>query len=432
MRFALFTISFCTLLAAQPTLPRAPKSSVVAVSPPGARGNEPGIAVNSKDPNQVVAVFQGRARAAWSVDGGKSFTLAEGTTPDDWRTAGDVSVTFDDKGNAYLSYLVFDTLGTTSYWAHNARRNGIYVRRSPDGGRTWEKKPVAVKSFPLGTEKDIQWEDMPRIFADNNPGSPFAGNLYVGWIEWQLGQSIILFSRSTDQGNTWSAPMRISTHAGLPRDDNGGLVGFVGVAAKDGTIYAVWNDLNSIIFTKSSDGGKTFEASHDIMPVGPVYFGGVPGVSRVMGFPQIGVGRELHIAWSDYRNGDIDIFTAASRDGGKTWGQPLRVNSDAIHNGRDQFFQWLAVDPVRGDVYVQYYDRRDDLENRKTSVTLARSTDGGKSFTNYLWSNSPFEGQNLFLGDYTWLTAYDGRVFGVWTEAATPGTVVKVGTADFR
>lgn len=425
----------CFLGFGQAPLPPAPRASVIAISPSGARANEPGIAVNPKNPNQVVAVFQGRARAAYSTDAGKTFTLAEGTTPEDWRTAGDVSVTFDNKGNAYLSYLVFDTLGTTSYWAHGAGRNGIYVRRSPDGGKTWDKVPVAVKAFPTGKEKDIQWEDMPRIFADNHPNSPYVGSLYVGWIEWQLEQSVILFARSQDQGRTWSAPIRISTHAGLPRDDNRGLVGFVGVTGKDGTIYAIWNDLHSIVFTKSKDGGKTFAPSREVMQVGPVYFGGVPGVSRVMGFPQIGVdwkSDRLHIGWSDYRNGDIDIFSASSSDGGMNWTQPVRVNSDGIHNGRDQFFQWLAVDPVRGDVYVQFYDRRNDLKNRKTAVTLARSTDGGRTFTNYQWGDTAFEGQNLFLGDYTWLTAYDGRVWGVWTEGAPGGTVVKVGSADFR
>jgi hypothetical protein len=66
------------------------------------------------------------------------------------------------------------------------------------------------------------------------------GNLYVGWIEWQLDKSIILFARSSDEGKTFSTPMRISTHAGLPRDDNGGLVGLAGVVGGDGTIYAIW------------------------------------------------------------------------------------------------------------------------------------------------------------------------------------------------
>ncbi len=425
------------------TLPPAPGAHVVTISAPGERGNEPGIAVNPNDPKQVVAVYQGRARAAYSINSGLTFTLAEGTAPNDWRSAGDVSTAFDNQGHAFLCYLTFDRLGTTSYWAHGAGRNGIYVRRSLDGGKTWEKDAVPVKAFPTGNEPGIQWEDMPRIFSDNAPKSPHAGNLYVGWIEWQIDQSVILFSRSTDHGLTWSPAMRISTHAGLPRDDNGGLVGFVGTAGTDGTIYAVWNDSNSIAFTQSHDGGKTFTPSRSIIETGPPYFGGVPGVSRVMGFPQIGVdwknGR-LYAAWSDYTNGDIDVFLSASSDHGRTWSKAMRVNDDPVHDGKDQFFQWMAVDPISSDVYVQFYDRREDAANRKTRVTLARSTDGGRTFTNYAWSLAAFEGQQVFLGDYTWLTAYDRRVYGVWTEAVPgevpPGqrglTVVRVGTADFN
>jgi hypothetical protein len=443
-------LGFAACASAQ-SLPRAPGAHIVTISSPDARGNEPGIAVNPNNPNQVVAVFQGHSRAAYSTDSGRTFQLAEGTTPTDWRVAGDVSTTFDNKGHVFLCYLTFDRLGTTSYWAHGAGRNGIFVRRSLDGGKTWEHDGVALKSFPTGHEPGLQWEDMPRIFADNAPGSKYAGNLYVGWIEWQIDQSIMLFSRSTDDGQTWSTPLRISTHAGLPRDDNGGLVGFIGTVDRDGTIYAIWADGNSIAFTESRDGGKSFAKSKPIIETAPLYFGGIPGVARVMGFPQIGTdwsrGKnkdKLYVAWSDYRNGYVDVFTSFSSDHGRSWSSPLRVNSDPIHDGNDQFFQWLAVDPITGVVYVQFYDRRDDSANRKTRITLARSTDAGSTFANYAWTIEPFEGETAFLGDYTWLAAYNNRVYGVWTETAqhteTPSderrklgtaTVVRVGIADF-
>jgi hypothetical protein len=266
-------------------------------------------------------------------------------------------------------------------------------------------------------------------------------------IEWQLDKSIILFSRSTDGGKTFSAPIRISTHAGLPRDDTGALVGFVGGVGSDGTIYAIWNDGMTITFTASHNGGKTFAPSRAVVDVAPPYFGGtggVPGISRTMGFPQIGVdarpapaGGALYVAWSDYRNGDVDVFLSASRDHGRTWSKAVRVNTDPIHDGNDQFFQWMAVDPVTGVIYVQFYDRREDPANMKTNMTLARSTDGGETFQNYAWTDRPLEGRGAFLGDYTWLTAYNNRVYGIWAETVTPGqgtppeTVVRVGFAYF-
>ncbi|HEX6966202.1 MAG TPA: sialidase family protein [Gemmatimonadaceae bacterium] len=438
----------CSAAAAQSDLPPAPGARVVTISQPAERGNEPSIAVDPRHPNRVVAVFQGNAKAAYSTDSARTFTRAEGTAPSDWRVAGDVTTTFDTRGNAYLCYLAFDRLGTPYYWAHGAGRNGIFVRRSTDGGKTWEPNAVAVKAWPTGHEPNMQYEDMPRIFADNAPKSPYAGNLYVGWIEWQLDKSIMLFARSTDAGRTWSTPIRISTHAGLPRDDNGSLVGFIGTVAPDGTIYAVWSDGGTIAFTTSRDGGRTFAPSRSIIETGPPYFGNVTGVARVMGFPQVGIDPHngtVYVSWSDYRNGDVDVFVASSRDHGTSWSSPVRVNSDAMHDGLDQFFQWMAVDPITGDVYLQFYDRRDDPANRETRMTLARSTDGARTFTNYAWTTTPFSGQTAFLGDYTWLTAYDHRVYGIWTETAPlsdtthttqgrpprGGTVVRVGTADF-
>lgn len=455
-RILLAATTLAANLFCQSPLPRAPGARVVNVSSPPGVPSEPGIAVNPRNPDQVVVVYQTTAAAAYSIDGGRTFTIAEGAKPTDWRIAGDVTTTFDNKGNAFLCYLAFDHLGTTDYWAHNAGRNGIFVRRSPDGGKTWEKQATAVKAFPTGHEPNIQFEDEPRIFADNGPNSRYYGNLYVGWVEWQIDKSVMLFSRSTDAGATWSPALQISTHPGLPRDDNGSLGGFVAAIAPDGTIHAIWDDGNSIVLTESHDGGKTFSRPRAVIETGPPYFGEVPGVSRVEGFPQIAVesrgnkGGNLYITWSDYRNGDIDVFLISSSDGGRNWSQPVRVNDDPIHDGTDQFYQWMAVDPITGAIYIDFYDRRADQENRKTRITLARSTDGGRSFKNYAWTDNTFEGQRVFLGDYTWITAYNNRVYGAWTEVApqtakpeeepresrgaTPrgtSTVVRVGTADF-
>ena len=54
------------------------------------------------------------------------------------------------------------------------------MRRSVDGGNLGQNAAV-VKAF-LGNEPDLEFEDMPRVFADARPHSPYAGNVYVGWI----------------------------------------------------------------------------------------------------------------------------------------------------------------------------------------------------------------------------------------------------------
>lgn len=454
--FALLAMIFCAGLTGfiyGEDLPRVPQGHVFTLTPSPGHFTEPGVAVNPVSPQQVVAVFQNQAHAAYSRDAGQTWQVAEGVEAKNYRVSGDVSATFDNLGHAFICYIAFDKLGTFNYWAHGATRNGIFVRRSLDGGKTWEPDHIAVSEQP--TADDIPFEDKPYIVADNSK-SKFSGNLYIGWTRWRLADSQILISRSTDDGKSWSWPVEIDAHPGLPRDDNGAAEGFDGAVGSDGTLYATWSQDNDIMFTISRDGGRTFSRARSIIHTAAIMFT-IETLDRANGFPQIAIdpkSQRLYVTWSDYRNGDLDVFLSSSVDGGKHWTAAARVNNDPVHNGAEQFFQWLAVDPVDGSVNVIFYDRRSDPRNRKQIVVLARSTDQGHTFNNYAWTDEAFEAGGLFFGDYSGLAAHGGRVYGVWTEKPAPspeetspekgkteedkevkpqprGTVVKVGTADF-
>jgi hypothetical protein len=399
--------------------------------------------VNPKDPQQLVVAWQVSASIAYTTDGGQNWTIAEGTTPKNYRVSGDVSVTYDSAGNAWLSYIAFDKLGTSQYWAQGATRNGIFVRRSADGGKTWDADPISVIAHE--STPGIPFEDKPYIVADTVSSHPV--NLYIGWTQFTLTGSDILFSRSTDRGQSWSQPIKLNRAPGLPRDDNGALEGFDGAVAPDGTLYTVWDDRGGIMMAISKDGGKTFSHDRRIILAGPGYFG-ITGVSRCNGFPQIGIdprgsakGGNLYVSWSDYSNGDVDVFVASSSNHGRTWSKPVRVNSDPLHNGSDQFFQWMAVDPKSGAVNLIFYDRR--TNNDATTVTLARSTDGGKTFTNYQWDGDAFSADGDFLGDYLAIATFANRVYGAWAhQTSEPAsqergrsktrTVLRAGSADFN
>ena len=431
-------------------LPKAPDAHLFALTPEPGYFTEPAIAVDPQNPQRVLAVFQDNVHASYSQDAGESWHAAEGVAPDNYRVSGDVSAAFDNQGHAFVCYIAFDKLGTFNYWAHGATRNGIFIRRSLDGGKTWEADHVPVAEQK--SEPGIPFEDKPYIVADNTK-SRFSGNLYIGWTRWRIADSQMVVSRSTDDGKTWSAPIEIDAHPGLPRDDNGAAEGFDGVVAPDGILYAIWSQSDDIMLTSSRDGGKSFGKARPIIHTAPIMFA-IQTLERANGFPQIAIDpktKRLYITWSDYRNGDLDVFVSSSGDGGKKWTEPIRVNNDAIHNGAEQFFQWLAVDPQDGSVNVLFYDRRGDPQNRKQVVVLARSTDGGHAFQNYAWTNEPFEASGVFFGDYTGLAAYGGRVYGIWTEKPVPpaetkektdeaksekpkprGTTVRLGTADFR
>ncbi|HXY49509.1 MAG TPA: sialidase family protein [Terriglobales bacterium] len=400
-------------------MPAPPGAQVIPLTPSPGQFSEPSIALNPADSQQLVAAFQVNASASYTRDGGHTWTLASGIAPADYHRSGDVSVAYDHQGRAFLCYIAFDKLGTENYWAHDATRNGIFVRRSLDGGKTWEKDTATVIAQP--TRPGIPFEDKPYIVADNTH-SRYAGNLYVGWTEFSLTKSIILLSRSTDAGQAWSQPIEISTHEGLPRDDNGAVEGFSGTVGPDGTLYVVWSDISGIALTTSGDGGESFSPSRTIVKTGPAYFA-PQQVTRGNGFPQIAINprtSQLVVTWSDYSNGDIDVFASSSSDWGKSWSAPVRVNNDPLHNGRDQFFQWLAIDASDGSVNVIFCDRRNDPDNRKYTMVLARSTDGLRTFANYAWSTKASDPSGVFLGDYIGLAAGGGKVFGVWTRTARP------------
>jgi hypothetical protein len=420
-------------------LPKAPQAEVITVTPKPGFFTEPSIAVNPNKPEQVVAAFQDNAHITYSVDAGHHWQLATGIEPQNYRVSGDVSVTYDNEGRAFICYIAFNKLGTFNYWGHNSSRNGIYVRRSLDGGATWESQDVAATEQP--DESTVPWEDKPYIVADTGRG-PYAGNLYIGWTRWTLADSELLFVRSTDHGKTWSKPIEIDNTRGLPRDDNGAIEGFAGTVAPDGALYTVWTDGNHVVFTSSHDGGLTFSHTRNIIDTAPTMFT-IQAVARANGFAQIGIdprggpkGGRLFVTWSDYRNGGVDVFCSTSADHGETWSPAIRVNDDPVHNGADHFFQWLAMDPADGAAYILFYDRRGDSKNRQQIVALARSTDGGRTFQNYAWTDQPFDAQGVFMGDYTGITALNGRVYGVWTEKpenkSSRDTIIRIGVADFH
>src|SRR2546429_9468142 len=93
-RFALLS-AIAVLLsvsASSQSLPRAPKTEVITVTPKPGYFSEPSIAVNPAKPQQVVAAFQDNAHIAYSVDGGRHWQRAPGIGRPTYAVSGDVPV----------------------------------------------------------------------------------------------------------------------------------------------------------------------------------------------------------------------------------------------------------------------------------------------------------------------------------------------------
>src|SRR5207244_4399798 len=173
----LFAVAAISKVAAQ-QLPIATGATTVVITPERGYFTEPAIALDPRNPLRVLAAYQDNAHIAYSSDGGRNWAV-QSVEPPQYRVSGDVSLAYDGKGNAYVCYMAFNRLGRFNYWAKNSSRNGLYVRRSLDGGATWEQNDIPIDQQP--ETPTGPWQNKPYIRSDNNSSSPRFGNLYGGW-----------------------------------------------------------------------------------------------------------------------------------------------------------------------------------------------------------------------------------------------------------
>lgn len=368
---------------------------------------EPSICINPKNTNELVAGANGD-NFFYSHDGG--LTWESGHLTSSWGVWGDPCLVADTSGNFYYSHLS-NTGG--SGWLDR-----IVIQKSTDGGQTWNDGSFTG----LNEDKD---QDKPWMAYDASPNSPFKGNLYVTWTEFDeygsgeaQNRSRILCSMSNDGAETWNQPVEVSQYTGDCIDSDNTAEGAVPAIGPNGEVFTAWSLNDTIWFDRSLDGGLTWLAQDKIVAAQP---GGwnyaVPGLFRCNGLPVTACDRNtgtIYVNWTDQRNGtdDTDVFLAKSTDGGNTWSVPMRVNNDPP--GRHNFLTWMAIDQTTGHLFFVFYDRR-DYSDWQTGVYLAYSTDGGETFANLKLSNLPFTPQpDKFFGDYTNIAVHDGQVHPIW------------------
>ncbi len=390
--------------------------------------NEPTICINPNNVNQLVGGANNN-RYFYSLDGG--VTWGQGTLTCPWGVWGDPVVIVDNSDNFYFFHLSYPP--SPGWWIDR-----MICQKSTDGGQTWSGGTYfGLDTYPKAQDKE--WAVVDR--ANNY--------IYVTWSQFDnygssnpMDSSIILFTKSTDLGMTWSTPLRISHTAGDCIDSDNTDEGAVPAVGPSGQVYVAWAGPLGLMFDRSFDQGTSWLEIDSVIsdfPSGWDY--DIPGINRANGLPvtccNLSNGPyngHVYVNWSDQRNGssDTDVWFIKSTDQGLTWTAPLRVNDDPP--GKHQFFTWMTVDQVSGFIYIVFYDRR-NYTDTQTDVFLAVSTDGGATFENMRISQVPFIPNNCptgynFFGDYTNISAHNNIVRPIWATCDNTSQSIKIAIID--
>jgi hypothetical protein len=228
---------------------------------------------------------------------------------------------------------------------------------------------VAILGVPLLTFQPVSADWGPEVRLTNDPAISqdphiaISGNsVHAVWLDTRDGSTEVYYKRSTDGGSTWGADTRLSSLAAAAAFDSFDPA----VAAIGNNVHVVWTDTrdgnNEIYYKRSMDGGTTWGA--DTRLTNNVSASDDPRVAAM--------GNSIYVVWSDMRDGNPEIYFKRSTDGGATWGADIRLTNDVA----------LSLNPAvavsqANHVHVVWRDTRTLASNQ---TYYKRSIDGGATW----------------------------------------------------
>jgi PKD domain len=323
----------------------------------------------------------------FTTDGGLTWTEVELGNANDGLISTfrfDPSVAFDEDGNVYVAYGVRTDPGT-------GNQRTVVVATSTNGGQTYTQFAQVATTVDIG---DLAGNDKWHLATGPDPNNSAQQNVYITWTQnitegGDTDQRIVV-SVSTDGGATFSAPVIIND-ASISGTDGGNLTADPAVGS-NGELYVAWHDFSNdrILFDVSTDGGTTWGTDVEITTSNAGFKTSIPaqpdrGIS--VG-PTIDTDRSggvfdgrIYLTYVDTGSGGLpntDIFVRSSDDDGANWSAPVLVNDDGGTNS--QFLPWLDVDQESGMATVNWYDARNDINNKQVDLFVSASGDGGVTF----------------------------------------------------
>jgi hypothetical protein len=366
---------------------------------------EPFVASDPTDATHLVGAHQqdrwndGGSRGivtAVSTDGGTSWaenttdtkssfcTGGAGANGGDFQRSTDPWVTVSPDGTTYLMTLSLNDPNTSADHA-------MLVMRSPDGGSSWDDPTTLIR------------ENLPTVLNDKNSitADPNSSDfVYAVWDRLEFPNAHAraaavanafpfkgpaYFSRTTDGGDHWSAPLAIFGQGSitqtignqivvLPDFNDGTFEGQLidGFANRTLTKGGNVNGFDNVALVRSPDQGATW--SKHVITVSKLFDVGVTDpldghdVRTGGDIPEFAVDASdgtLYAVWQDGRFSSFlydSIAFSQSTDGGLTWSAPIKINQtpETGPDGNRQAFTPSVHVLPDGTVGVTYYDFRNN------------------------------------------------------------------------
>ena len=248
-------------------------------------------------------------------------------------------------GNGYYSALAQDSQGRLHLvYTRNKKTSTcpicyhLYYQRSADNGLTWSE-PLDISQLPTGAAK-------PQLKIDAED------NLFLVWETGEGGAqgqvidpTTISFARSTNQGETWSMPFRLSAPGQMARQPGLGLDG-------EGRLVVVWLDTQADLFYYST----STERGRDWSTPTPI-----PNVYGGWGIYQA---RLDHTVMERDNRGDLHLVLVGRAAAGSldllhlTWDGNQWSNVETIATFTDEYPEWPEITIANGNqLHVVWFTR---------------------------------------------------------------------------
>ena len=246
-------------------------------------------------------------------------------------------------------------------------------------------------------------------FSEHPQIATVENHIYVVWVDESSGEREIMFSKSSDSGKTFSDSIVVSQESMSPYN--------VELAAEGQNVYIVWNSFgiempNIILLSKSNDAGKTFGELTEI------------GVGDLETYPKIAASAdEYYITWDrkDSKGTEISLIKG-HKDNNNIHNvtQLDKLNNEGIDGGESQvaadanhvIVSWTSLEPID-----------------KKYVYISSSMNNGNDFEDNipLSSTNSSNVENILINDNSYIVWQDnigGNQEIFYTKSNANGTSI--------